>query len=119
MSSFAPEAYLTGTVWDWCNIYKGYVDAVREGTFEAGEVYGGLHDGTVSLAPYGPAVPEDVAATADAARDQLIADELDYWAGPLSDNQGNEVVPEGGSLTIDDINGMNWLVDGVDGEIPA
>ena len=48
----------------------------------------------------------------------LIDGSLDYWTGPISDNQGNEVVAEGATLAIDDINGMDWLIEGVVGEVP-
>jgi basic membrane protein A len=118
MSSFAPDAYLTGTVWEWCPFYQQAVDMVRNGTFEPGEFYGDLEDGTVSLAPFNDAVPEDVQSTVNEASDGIIQGSLDYWEGPLNNNQGEEVVPAGETLTIEDINAMNWLVRGVVGELP-
>ena len=119
MSQFGPDVFLTGTVWDWCNIYENYYEAVVNDSFEAGEVYGGLGDGTVTLAPFGAGVPADVQSEVEQVQQQLIDGEFDYWAGPLLTNEGEEVVPEGGTLTIDDINGMDWLVEGVDGSIPG
>lgn len=118
MSSFAPDAYLTGTVWDWCPFYRQAVEMVENGTFAPGEFYGGLDDGTVSLAPINPAVPEDVQEQVAQAQQAIIDGTLDYWQGPLNDNQGEEVVAGGETLTIGDINGMNWLVEGVIGELP-
>lgn len=118
MTRFAPEHYLTGTVWNWCPFYLKAVEMVREGTFEPGEFYGGLADGTVSLAPINEAVPGDVRDKVEDSRQAIIDGNLDYWQGPLSDNQGNEVVADGATLSISDINGMNWLVEGVVGKIP-
>lgn len=118
MSSFAPEAYLTGTVWEWCPFYQQAVEMVRNGTFEPGEFYGDLEDGTVSLAPFNDAVPQDVQSMVNEARDEIISGTLDYWEGPLNDNQGEEVVAAGETLTIEDINAMDWLVEGVVGELP-
>ena len=91
---------------------------VRDGTFEPGEFYGGLDDGTVSLAPINSAVPGPVRQLVDSRRQGIIDGSFDYWVGPLTDNQGNPVVDAGGTLSIADINGMNWLVEGVVGRIP-
>ncbi len=119
MTSFAPERYLTGTVWDWCPFYVQAVEMVKNGSFEPGEFYGGLADGTVALAPLNDAVPDDIKAMVEERRQALIDGKLDYWKGPLQDNAGNEVVAAGKTLSIDDINGMGWLVDGVVGKIPG
>jgi basic membrane protein A len=118
MTSFAPEKYLTGTVWDWCPFYEKAVAMVEDGSFEPGEFYGDLEDGTVSLAPLNAAVPDDVRQLVEENTKAIIDGSLDYWQGPLKDNQGNEAVAAGQTLTIADINGMDWLVEGVVGEIP-
>ena len=91
---------------------------VKDGTFEAGEFYGDLKDGTVSIAPLNGAVPQDTRALVDKRRSELIDGSFDYWKGPLKDNAGNEVVADGATLDIEAINGMNWLVEGVVGELP-
>jgi len=118
MSRFAPERYLTGTVWNWCPFYRKAIAMVRERTFEAGEFYGGLGDGTVSLAPLNDAVPQAARRLVEVRGQGIIDGSLDYWQGPLRDNQGNVAVPAGSTLTVKDINGMNWLVEGVVGKIP-
>lgn len=118
MTSFAPDKYLVGTIWDWCPFYTKAVEMVHNGTFKAGEFYGGLDDGTVSLAPLNAAIPEDVRKLVEERTNGLVAGTFDYWKGPLKDNAGKEVVPAGGTLAISDINGMNWLIEGVAGKIP-
>lgn len=119
MTEFAPDKYLTGTIWDWCSFYKQAMDEVASDSFEPGEFYGGLEDGTVQLAPINDAVPADVQTAVEEAQQQLIDGSLDYWQGPISDNEGNVVIEEGETLTIEDINGMDWLVDGIVGKIPS
>jgi basic membrane protein A len=118
MTQFAPEKYLTGTIWDWCPFYVQAVEMVKSGSFEPGEFYGGLEDGTVSLAPINAAVPGDVRQMVEEKKQALVGGTFDYWQGPLKDNQGNEAVAAGATLSIADINGMDWLVEGVVGKIP-
>ncbi|MEQ9690378.1 MAG: BMP family ABC transporter substrate-binding protein [Bauldia litoralis] len=119
MTSFAPDKVLTGTVWDWCPFYKSAVDMVKNGTFEPGEFYGGLDDGTVSIAPINAAVSDEIKAKVAETEAALASGSFDYWAGPIKDNEGATVVAEGATLGIADINGMGWLVEGVSGSLPT
>jgi basic membrane protein A and related proteins len=118
MTAFAPERYLTGTIWNWCPFYLKAVEMVQDGSFKPGEFYGGLDDGTVSLAPLHDAVPAEIKAMVDEKRQALIDGTFDYWQGPLQDNEGKEALAAGQTLAIADINGMDWLVEGVVGKIP-
>jgi basic membrane protein A len=119
MTRFAPQKYLTGTVWDWCPFYKKAAEMVQKGTFKPGEFYGGLDDGTVSLAPFHSAVPAAIVKQVEEKKTGLIDGSFTYWKGPIKDNQGKVAVAEGKTLAISDINGMKWLVEGVVGKIPS
>lgn len=118
MTSFAPEKFLTGTIWNWCPFYRQAVAMVEDGTFAPGEFYGGLEDGTVTLAPLGEAVPDDVREMVNARQQSIIDGTFDYWQGPIADNRGNEVVASGETVSIAEINVMNWLIEGVRGQLP-
>jgi basic membrane protein A len=118
MTKFAPQKYLTGTVWNWCPFYIKALDMVKKGTFAPGEFYGGLNDGTVSLAPMNAAVPVDVQKLVAGKQAAIIDGSFDYWKGPINNNQGAAAVADGKTLTIDNLNGTNWLVEGVNGRIP-
>jgi len=118
MSRFAPEHYLTGTVWNWCPFYKRTAEMVRDGTFVPGEFYGGLEDGTVSLAPMNDAVPEKVQNLVARRAKGLIEGRFDYWQGPLMSSDDREVVEPGAGLTLAEIYAMDWLLKGVDSTKP-
>ena len=60
----------------------------------------------------------EIKAMVEERRQALIDGSFDYWQGPLQNNDGKEVVAAGQTLTIADINGMDWLVEGVVGKIP-
>lgn len=118
MSAFGSGRVLTGTIWNWCPFYRKAIRMVGDGSFKAGEFYGGLDDGTVSIAPLNAAVPADTRKLVEDSQKGLIAGSLDYWKGPIKDNTGKQVVALGKTLSIADINGMNWLVEGVAGSLP-
>ncbi len=118
MSAFAPDRTLTGTVWNWCEFYQKMLGSVADGTFKPGESYGGLADGVVDITPLNKAVPDDVAALVKERKAGLIDGSFDYWAGPILDNKGATVVAAGATVSIEDINSMMWLVEGVIGTLP-
>ena len=118
MRRFAPERYLTGTIWNWCPFYRRALTMVRFGNFKPGEYYGGLHDGTVSIAPLHADVPDTVRALVARRTTELIDGRFDYWRGPLKNNARRLVVAPGATVTIADIHEMKWLLDTVDGTLP-
>jgi basic membrane protein A and related proteins len=44
---------------------------------------------------------------------------LQIFAGPLKDNTGAEKVAEGAVMSDDEVKGINWLVEGVQGTLPS
>ena len=74
----------------------------------------------IRMAPFGPTVDADTLALIEERREAIISGEFDYFAGPITDNQGNVTVPEGGTVEWADRTACcQWLIDGVIGEIPA
>jgi basic membrane protein A len=119
MSSFQPEAWLTGPVWDWGPHYIATAQAVIDGTCPNEQYYGNMADGLVALAPYGDSVPDDVRAEIDALAEEIKAGTFKPFTGPINDQDGNEKVADGETPDLGTLLGMDYLVEGVIGEIPA
>jgi basic membrane protein A and related proteins len=115
MSSFAPKSHLTAPVWNWAPFYERTVKAVREGTWTSESYWGGMADGVVNLAPYGPMVPEDVRQRVDARKAEIVAGQERIFVGPIKDQSGAVRVPEGESMTDEQLLGFDWFVEGVVG----
>jgi basic membrane protein A len=122
MSKTVPEAALTSPIFVWAPYYIATVQAVLDGTWTTNQFWGGWVDGVVDLAPYGAMVPAEVAALADEAKakfatgDQTI---FTIFTGPLKDQKGEEKVASGVAMTGEELLGMNWFVEGVEGDIPS
>ncbi|WP_161140815.1 BMP family ABC transporter substrate-binding protein [Propylenella binzhouense] len=115
-SSAAPDAFLTGSVWNWGPYYVQVIDQIRNGKFEAGRFMGTLANGVVGLAPFGPAVTEEAKKAAEDAKAKIVSGELTIFKGPMKDNQGKVQIAEGQSLTPEEASSkMDWLVEGVEG----
>lgn len=122
-ASLAPQGYLTGVEWNWSKVYTTYVDWVRAGkTLMNGGVpavvAGGLKEEFCKLSPYGTAVSNETQKAAAAAQAKLLDGSLVIFKGELKDNQGKVVIPAGKQYTLQDpeLQGMDWLVEGVLGK---
>jgi basic membrane protein A len=122
MSPLAPEAVLTSPIWHWSAYYIPTVQAVMDGTWKSSQYWGGWKDGVVDLAPIADFVPDDVRK---AAEDEIAkfksGEETIYtiFTGPIPDQSGEVHVPEGQAMTDEELLGMNWFIEGVEGEIPS
>jgi simple sugar transport system substrate-binding protein len=117
MSAFAPKAQLTAIIDDWNPYYVSRVKAVMDGTWTSGDVWEGIDTGMVGFAPYGDAVPADVRAAADAVKQGIVDGTLHPFTGPITNQAGEQVIGEGEILDDGVLLGMDWYVQGVQGEL--
>lgn len=118
MSAFAPKAQLTSIIDDWDPYYVARTRAVINGTWESIDTWDGISTGMVGFAEYGDIVPDDVKAAADVVREGIVAGTMHPFEGPINNQQGEQIV--GAGETIDDgvLLGMNYYVEGVQGDLP-
>lgn len=115
LSATAPQGFLTGAEWDWSRAYIDTVAKLAEGKPWPRKRQGGFGAGLVRNTAYGPAVPVDARAHADAARMQLANGNAAVFRGPIHDNTGRLVVAKGKALASQDpaLDRMIWLAEGV------
>ena len=118
MHSFAPTAQLTSIVDNWNSYYIDRTQAVIDGNWETDDTWGGLNDGMVEMSAYADSLPEDVKADAMATEAAIKNGELHPFAGPVKNQAGEVMVPEGENASDEMLLGMDWYVEGVDGKLP-
>lgn len=118
MSGFAPKAQLTAIVDDWGPYYVARVKAAMDGSWKSEDTWDGLAPGMVVIAPYGEAVPAEVKEAAEAVRNDIASGALHPFQGPLKNQAGEVVAKEGENIDDGILLGMNYYVEGVQGEIP-
>lgn len=112
---FAPKVWLTGSTYNWGPYELKRVKAAMDGTWKSGFYYGGLKDGFVKLAPFGPKVTKKTRAAILAKKKAIENGSFYEFAGPLYDQSGKLRVPKGQKLSVKQLYAMNWLVKGVIG----
>ena len=138
------DACLTAPYWNWGPVYAGIAQGLIDGTYTVGWDYfdadsGGLglygfmegEELTVGLQDLPPEVIEEVRGLLA----QMLAGEFnrfDVFSGPILDNQGNVIVPEGEQFEQSDLDQfppgapglecqhcMYWWADGITAELPS
>ena len=135
------DACLTAPYWVWGPIYAEIAQGVIDGTYTPGWDYFDADTGGLGL--YGfmegeeltPGVAELPPEVIQEVRDlmaQTLAGEFtrfDVFSGPINDNQGNLIVPEGKALEQVDLDAfpefdlgceycMKWWAEGITAELP-
>ena len=118
MRSFAPKAQLSAIIDNWDRYYVSRVAAVQDGSWASEDTWGGLAAGMVELAPYGDAVPANVRAAADAVEAAIVDGSLHPFQGPFNKQSGEQAVAAGAALEDGVLLGMDWYVEGVQGQLP-
>ena len=119
-SDIEPQAWASSFLYDWGTYYVDQIQDVIDDNFEPAITFGGLKDGFIDFAPYGPDVSDEILALIEERKAAIIDGSFDIFAGPINDNAGNEVVPAGGSIPFDKrYECCQWLIEGVVGEIPG
>jgi basic membrane protein A len=121
MRKTAPEAQLLAVTHRWGAYYTERARAVLDGTWNSGQVWGGIRQDMVRVEAFGPKAGKEL-------QDEVLARQQDIAAGRLFpfaagqqavlDNTGKVAIGPGQRLGDERIQRMNWLVQGVLGAVP-
>ncbi len=119
MSKYGPNAQLTAVTHHWGNYYTKVAQSVLDGKWQPDNVWGGIKDGMIKLAPFNKVVPADVQALVKKAEGEIAAGKLSPFTGPMKTNEGKEVLAAGKTITDAELSKMDYYVEGVVGKLPA
>ena len=117
MRKAGPDAQVLAVTHQWADYYKRRTQAVLDGTWKSGNVWGGVREGMIQVGWFGPKVPKAVQAEVLQRQKDIAAGKLKPFSGPIADNEGHEMLAKGKSMTDQQILDMNFLVSGVQGKI--
>jgi basic membrane protein A and related proteins len=122
-SSLAPKGWIAGSEWAWGDLYTEIVKTALAGNF-TGSPYNsnyrvGFKDGDnpFVVSKFGAEVPADVQSLVQSTETELSGSKS-VFTGPINGQDGAVVVPAGTTLDAAAVDGMNFFVQGVVGDIP-
>ena len=118
MAEFAPLPRVSSIIDNWGPYYIARTQAVMDGTWTSVNTWDGIAPGMVGIGDISDAVPAEVKAEAEAIRDAIAAGSYHPFTGPLNKQDGSAWLAEGETADDGTLAGMNFYVEGIEGEIP-
>ncbi len=116
-ASWGAECALTSSLLNWGPYYVKAINDMLNDTWKVERYWKGFEADAVKLADFNAKVPQDVRDKVMAAIQQLKDGKDDIFAGPLYDQNGNEVLPAGKKFDDGQLLSMQMLVKGVQGKL--
>lgn len=115
-SKYVKKGQLTSFDLDWSPAYIEAAKGVLEGTWKPTALWRGLGpNGFVKVTTQSPELPASVLKEIQDAEAAIIAGKLHPFTGPIKDNKGTEKVAAATVMSDDQLRGIDWLVEGVQG----
>ncbi|MBE1284336.1 MAG: BMP family ABC transporter substrate-binding protein [Rhodobacteraceae bacterium] len=118
MSEYAPFPRVSSIIDDWAPYYIARTQAVMDGTWETANTWHGIGEGMVAIGEISDAVPADVKAEALALKAALGDGSYHAFTGPLKKQDGSDWLADGETADDGTLAGMNFYVEGLEGDIP-
>ena len=117
MIDFGKETQLTSIIDDWGPYYTERVKKVIEGDWAQVDIWAGMKEGHVVMAPY-TNMPDDVKTLAEATEAKIKSGEFNPFTGPITKQDGTEWLKDGEVAEDGVLLGLNFYVKGVDDQLP-
>lgn len=118
MTEFKPSPRVSAIINNWGPYYFRRINELLQGTYEQADSWEGINSGVVLIGQISEEVPNAVKAEAEALRDALAAGTAHAFVGPVNKQDGTPWLAEGEVAPDGDILGMNFYIEGIEGEIP-
>lgn len=118
MKTYAPEHLLVSMQISWADYFIEQVDASMSGAFKGTAFWGGMADNAVSMESWNDDLSAEQRAALDAKVAEIAAGNFHPFDGPVIDQAGSEIIAKGNTLSDGDLLAINWLVQGVETNLP-
>ena len=118
MSEYAPFPRVSSIIDNWAPYYIARTQAVMDGSWATVNTWDGIAQGMVEIGEISDAVPADVKEEALAMKAAMAAGDYHPFTGPLKKQDGSDWLADGEVADDGTLAGMNFYVEGLEGEIP-
>ena len=118
MKQFGPNARLSSIIDDWAPYYIARTQAVIDGSWTSTSTWDGIKEGMVAIGDFSNDIPADVQASATALKEALSSGTTHSFTGPINKQDGSPWLAAGETADDGTLAGMNFYVEGVEGDVP-
>ena len=120
MTAYAPNAHLASSIINWAPYYIKTTKDALAGTWKGDQhSWWGVKEGAIDIVSISDKVPADLKAKVDTVKAGLKDGSFVIWKGPITSNDGKEMVAAGTNADDKFMGGINFFVKGVEGKVPG
>ncbi|MEO5844423.1 MAG: BMP family ABC transporter substrate-binding protein [Caldimonas sp.] len=120
MTAYAPNAHLASAIINWVPYYKKATQDALDGTWKGGGAsWWGVKEGAIDIVSISDKVPADLKSKVETVKAGLKDGSFAIWKGPITSNEGKEMVAAGAVADDKFMGGINFFVKGVEGKVPG
>ena len=120
MTAYAPKAHLASAIINWAPYYIKATGDALEGKWKGGEAsWWGVKEGAIDIVSISDKVPAELKAKVEAVKAGLKDGSYVIWKGPITGNDGKEILAKDAVADDKFLGGVNFYVKGVDGKVPG
>lgn len=119
MTKFGPKAHLAAATHHWGAWYTKVAQDVLANKWATSAIWGGTKDGFIRLGAMNAAIPKDVQQMVLQLESDIKSGKLQPFAGPIVGQDDKQKLGAGKLLSDDDLNKMDYYVQGVSSKLPT
>jgi basic membrane protein A len=120
MTAYAPNAHLASAIINWAPYYIKATRDALDGNWKGGTgAWWGVKEGAIDIVSISDKVPADVKTKVETVKAGLKAGSFVIWKGPITGNDGKEMLAAGTNADDKFMGGINFFVKGVEGKVPG
>ena len=119
MTAYGPKAHLGSAVINWGPYYVKATREALEGKWATGSSWWGVKEGAIDMVSVAADVPDDTKKRIDEIKAGLKAGTYNIWKGPITGQDGKEILAKDAVADDKFLSGVMFYVKGVEGKIPG
>ena len=119
MTAYAPKAHLGSAIIDWSPYYIKTVRDMLAGNWASRNSWWGIKEGAIDMVSIADDVPDETKMRIDEIKTGLKAGTFNIWKGPITGQDGKEILAKDAVGDDKFLSGVNFYVKGVEGKIPG
>lgn len=119
MTAYGPKAHLASAIINWAPYYIKATRDALDGTWTTGQAWWGVKEGAIDIVSISDKVPAEIKTKVETVKAGLKDGSFSIWKGPITGNDGKEVLAKDAVADDKFLGGVNFFVKGVEGKVPG
>ncbi len=120
MTAYGPKAHLGSAVINWAPYYIKATQEALDGSWKGGTgSWWGVKEGAIDFVSISDKVPAELKAKLETVKAGLKDGTFEIWKGPITGNDGKEILAKDAVADDKFLGGVNFYVKGVEGKVPG